>query len=67
MSRHQYGISALISQSSFRVETSGGVEKCRLFSQAREAVFSAQHRCSTAYVFLPCCSHLFSCRSQGNA
>ena len=31
---HQYGISALISQTSFRGDTSGGVAKCRLFSQA---------------------------------
>ena len=31
---HQYGISALISQTSFGEETSGGVTKCRLFSQA---------------------------------
>ena len=33
--RHQYGISSLVSQTSFRGETSGGVAaKCRLFSQA---------------------------------
>ena len=32
--RHQCGISALISQTSLRGETSGGVVKCRLFSQA---------------------------------
>ena len=31
---HQYGISALVSQSSFRGETSEGVAKCLLFSQA---------------------------------
>ena len=34
LTRHQYGISTLISQTSFRGETSGGVAKCRLFSQA---------------------------------
>ena len=34
VTRHQYGISALVSQASFRVETSGDVVKCRLFSQA---------------------------------
>ena len=34
MTRHQYGISALVSQASFRGETSGSVAKCRLFSQA---------------------------------
>ena len=32
--RHQYGISALVSQTSFRGETVGGIAKCRLFSQA---------------------------------
>ena len=32
--RHQYGISALVSQTSFRGETSVGVSKCWLFSQA---------------------------------
>ena len=32
--RHQYGISALVSQTSFGGETSGSVTKCRLFSQA---------------------------------
>ena len=31
---HQYGISALVSQTSFRGETRGGLPKCRLFSQA---------------------------------
>ena len=31
--RHQYGISALVSQTSFRWETSGGVAKCPLFFQ----------------------------------
>ena len=32
---HQYGISALVSQTSPGGETSGSVAKCRLFSQAR--------------------------------
>ena len=35
MTRHQYGIFALVSQTSFRGETSGVVAKCRLFSQAK--------------------------------
>jgi len=35
VTRHQYGISALVFQTSFRGETSGGVAKCRLFSQAK--------------------------------
>ena len=36
--RHQYGISALISQSSFRGESSGGVAKCRLVSHSCETL-----------------------------
>ena len=34
VSFHQYGISAVVSQTSFRGETSGCVAKCQLFSQA---------------------------------
>ena len=34
VTRHQYGISALVSQTSFDRETCGSVAKCRLFSQA---------------------------------
>ena len=33
VTRHQYGISAVVSQTSFLGETSGGVAKCRLFSK----------------------------------
>ena len=36
VTRHQYGIAALVFQTSFRGETSGGVLKCRLFSQATQ-------------------------------
>ena len=32
--RHRYGISVLISQTSFGGETNGTIAKCRLFSQA---------------------------------
>ena len=32
--RHQYGISVLVFQTSFRQETTVGVAKCRLFSRA---------------------------------
>ena len=35
VTRHQYGISALVVQTSFHVETRGGVAKCWLFSQVR--------------------------------
>ena len=38
--RHQYGLSALVSQTSFGGETSDGVAKCRLFSQASGNVAS---------------------------
>ena len=34
VTRHRYGISALVSQTSFGGETSASVAKCRLFSQA---------------------------------
>ena len=34
VTRHQYGISALVSQTSFGGETSSSVAKCWLFSQA---------------------------------
>ena len=34
VTHHQYGISALVSQTSFGAETSGSVAKCWLFSQA---------------------------------
>ena len=34
VTRHQYGIYALVSQTSFGGETSGSVDKCRLFYQA---------------------------------
>ena len=39
VTRHQYGIPAFVSQTSFPGETSRNVAKCRLFSQAR-------HTCS---------------------
>ena len=36
VTRHQYGISVLVSQTSFCGETSGAVANCRLFSQASD-------------------------------
>ena len=33
VTRHQYGISAFVSQTSFHGDTRGDVAKCRLFSQ----------------------------------
>ena len=37
VTRHQYGISTLVSQTSFGGESSGGEAKCWLFSQADTA------------------------------
>ena len=42
--RPQYGISALVSQTSIREETSGGVAKCRLFRQASLMLFKCIKR-----------------------
>ena len=41
VTRHQYGISALVSQTSFGGETSVSVAKCRLFSHVRKAILFA--------------------------
>ena len=58
VTRHQYEISSLVSQSSFRGETSSGVAKCRLFSQDTEAgrsrplsALTSLHE-NSAFVFL---------------
>ena len=40
MTRHQYGISLLVSQASFRWETSDGVAKCLLFCQGTIDLFT---------------------------
>ena len=40
VTRHQYGISALVFQTSFRGDSVGGVVKCRLFSQATNELIS---------------------------
>ena len=37
MTRHQYGISAVVHQTSFRGETSVGAAKCRLFFHANNS------------------------------
>ena len=37
VTRHEYGIYALVPQSSFFVQTSGGVAKCRAFPPAKFA------------------------------
>jgi len=54
VTRHQYGISALVSQTSFRGKTSGGVAKCLLFSQARLLleIHVPLVSCNKFYIFL---------------
>ena len=52
VTRHQYGISALVSQTLFGRETSGSVAKCRLFPQATSGRGS--------------CSVRVSCNGRGN-
>ena len=42
MTRHQYGISALVSQTSLLEETGGGVAKCRLFAKPVRTTFAVQ-------------------------
>ena len=49
--RHQYGISALVSQMSIREETSGGVAKCRLFRQASLMLFKCIKRENSLFFF----------------
>ena len=54
LTRHQYGISALVSQTSFRGETIGGVAKCRLFSHARRyCSYMSLALCASTVVNLP--------------
>ena len=56
MTRHQYGISALVTQTSFREGSSGDLVKRRLFSQA---IKKCKRQFLTVYdpifIFLPYC------------
>ena len=47
--RHQYGISALVSQTSFGLKTSGSFAKCRLFSEATKSVSIYPRSASVAW------------------
>ena len=51
VTRHQYGISALVSQTSIREETSGGVAKCRLFRQASLMLLKCIKRENSLFFF----------------
>ena len=52
MTRHQYGISALGSQTSFGGETSNSVAKCRLFSLAISGYTDVSPVAPTPFGFL---------------
>ena len=47
VTRHQYGISAPVSQTSFRGGNYGGVAQCRLFSHAQHACWRNMTLCPT--------------------
>ena len=51
VTHHQYGFSVLVSQTSFREETSGGVAKCRLFRQASLVLFKCIKRENSFFFF----------------
>ena len=55
VTRHQCEISGLVSQTSFRGETVGGVTKCRLFSKAtvgsRQNVFARRFSIISVFIF----------------
>ena len=59
LTRHQYGISALVSQTSFRGKTSGRVAECLLFSQARLLleIHIPLVSCNKFYFFLSLSDH----------
>ena len=58
VTRHQYGISALVSQTSFGGETSGSVAKCRLFSEASKVPKVMISRVKIHLPFLVLCNWL---------
>ena len=51
VTHHQYRFSALVSQTSVREETSGGVAKCRLFRQASLMLFKCIKRENSFFFF----------------
>ena len=51
VTRHQYGISALVSQMSFAGETSGSVAKWRLFSQVTCSLLCPPNACRLGLTF----------------
>ena len=71
MTRHQYGISALVSQTSFGGETRGSIAKCQLFSKATslynnlDSESSPDHlQSSTSPLLLSHCSCSAGCSTK---
>ena len=56
MTSHHYRISALVAQTSFHGETSGGVAKCRLFSQVTPVTIPIPTSATTIYQYF-CLQH----------
>ena len=56
VTRHQYGISTVVSQTSFGRKSSGSVAKCQLFSQANPVgVHNHFSLCYYYYYYYYCC------------
>ena len=58
VTRYQYGISALVSQTSFRGGIGGSVAICRLFSQATSCLAGTRfdlYRCTWLYLLVDLC------------
>ena len=58
VTRYQYGISALVSQTSFRGGIGGSVAICRLFSQATSCLAGTRfnlYRCTRLYLLVDLC------------
>ena len=61
--RHQYGISALVTQTSFCEGSSGDLAKRRLFSQATKNVALSNSCCGIVGAQPTCSTQAFSSRS----
>ena len=67
VTRHQYRTSALVPQTSFRGETSGGIAKYRLFSQAvtHRKEQHTQTKCLFSFIFrLPVLETLYALKEK---
>ena len=68
VTRHKYGVSSRVTLTSFRRDTSGGVAKCRLFSQvtSTSCIRNLLGCCKGwQHTMLQCASWLFTCGRGG--